>query len=120
MMFTATPVSEAAADGVDTKPVTFRAHVSLVNRWVEYVVLVTPADLLAFDRRKFGWICEEVSMKKPDKILIKELRQGFVLYGGDSTSCDCNTMNILKECTDLAIEVYNKTNVCIPLNNNLL
>ncbi|KAL7146803.1 hypothetical protein ABFS83_06G066900 [Erythranthe nasuta] len=110
MMFTATPVSEEAADGVHTKPVTFRAQVSLVNRWVEYVVLLTPADLLAFDRSKFVWIWEDVSMKKPDKILIKELREGSILYDGDSTSCDCNTMNILKECTDLAIEVYNKTN----------
>ncbi|KAL7146802.1 hypothetical protein ABFS83_06G066800 [Erythranthe nasuta] len=42
MMFPATPVSEAEAeaDGVDTKPVTFRAHVSIVNKCVEYVVCV--------------------------------------------------------------------------------
>ncbi|KAL7146493.1 hypothetical protein ABFS83_06G044700 [Erythranthe nasuta] len=68
------------------KPITVRAEVSLRNDYVEY--LEFPEDQGNLPMRIFPL--------------------GSVIYDGDPTPCDADTMNIIRGCADLALQVYNK------------
>ncbi|KAL7146475.1 hypothetical protein ABFS83_06G043400 [Erythranthe nasuta] len=108
IMFTVKPEpEEEEEDAVDKKTLTFRAKVSVTGHYVEDVEFYPGDDWKSFYMQSEFWI------KKPKKnstenIRTKKSLDCSVLYDGDPTHCDEKSMNILRECAEFAIEVYNK------------
>ncbi|EYU25000.1 hypothetical protein MIMGU_mgv1a011775mg [Erythranthe guttata] len=110
IIFTVKPEPEEEEDAVDKKTRTVRARVSVTCHYV-YAVgfeFVPGDDWKAFHMHN-PFCIEKLENNSTKNIPAKKSLDCSVLYDGDSTHCDEKSMNVLRECATLAIDVYNKT-----------